>query len=364
MAEFLIHTGDCLEVMRGMADASIDSCVTDPPYGLSFMNKHWDYEIPSVEIFREIYRLLKNGSRLLCFGGTRTMHRIWCNIEDAGFTIEDSIMWVYGSGFPKHKSKLKPAYEPICVARKGSVSALNIDDCRIEAQDGVPLFGNGRRTAKTAYSDGLGCDGRTGEISHKGRWPTNIILDSEAAAALDQQSGNLTSGTGAIRNVTGTGYRPNAYGAESRPAGTPCVEYGDSGGASRFFYCAKADRAERNAGLEGMPKRKASSMPGRRNPDDMSECKIDNDVTERFVTEKQNHHPTVKPVDLMQYLCRLVTPENGQVLDPFCGSGSTGIAALREGFNFIGIEREAEYVEIARRRILNDAPLLNIEKVA
>lgn len=180
------------EIIRGNAehlslvDECIDACVTDAPYGLSFMGKHWDYQIPSVETFREIYRVLKDGSRLLCFGGTRTMHRMWVNIEDAGFTIEDTIMWMYGSGFPKHKSKLKPAYEPICVARKGYSSVLNIDNCRIETGDNLSrIDGEGEYAPRTgnAYAQDEWSKKsfkRSSQGSPLGRWPANIILDEKA----------------------------------------------------------------------------------------------------------------------------------------------------------------------------------------
>lgn len=322
-----------------LADECIDTCVTDPPYGLSFMGKHWDYQIPSVEIFREIYRTLKDGSRLLCFGGTRTMHRMWVNIEDAGFTIEDSIMWLYGSGFPKHKSKLKPAYEPICVARKGYSSELNIDDCRINPGELISGGGNGRATVPNGFGSGLTKEAGTRPIVRPhtdGRWPANIILDEEAGELLDEQSGMLTSGTGAVKRNSSIGYQANALGRESRAAGTANVEYGDTGGASRFFYCAKASRSERHAGLED---------PGPQFQYGTTLRKVENTET------RGNNHPTVKPLALMRYLCRLVTPKDGIILDPFMGSGSTGIASVQEGFRFIGIEREAEYVEIARRRI-------------
>jgi hypothetical protein len=231
--------------MRGMAGESIDSCVTDAPYGLSFQGEKWDYQIPGVEIFAEIYRVLKDGSRLLCFGGTRTMHRMWTNIEDAGFTLEDTIMFMYGSGFPKHKSKLKPAYEPICVARKGYSSHLNIDKCRIETSDAM----TSRRhiQANRTYPSGYRDVNRTEYTqSPFGRWPANVVLDEESGRLLDLQSGFQKSGIAVQRN--GGGQKSYAgYSAGVRPD----EGYGDTGGASRFFYCSKASRAEKNAGLEG-----------------------------------------------------------------------------------------------------------------
>ena len=312
----LIH-GDSLDYMRTMDDNSVDAIVTDPPYGLAFMGKKWDYDVPSVELWSEALRVLKPGGHLLSFGGTRTYHRMVVNIEDAGFEIRDQIMWLYGSGFPKSLNiskaidntaitpeakqwdgwgtALKPANEPICVARKPlseSTVAKN-----------VLKWGTG----------GINVDAtRIGEGSAK-RFPANLILDEQAALLLDEQSGVLKSGA----------LKPYVRESDDYYSGSwPDSNFeskATSGGASRFFYCAKASKSERNAGSK----------------------------------EHFNIHPTCKPIKLMRYLVRLVTPPNGTVLDPFCGSGTTGVAAKQEGFNFIGIEREAEYVEIARRRFDN-----------
>lgn len=295
----IIH-GDCLEKLKELPDNSVDAIVTDPPYGLSFMGKKWDYDVPSQEIWEQCFRVLKHGGHLLSFAGTRTQHRMAVRIEDAGFEIRDMIAWVYGSGFPKsHNLKdewqgwgtaLKPALEPITVARKpliGTVAAnvlahgtgaLNIDGCRVAAEEGgrplrevaalrddVSYNGNalaGRVDGSLASSKAVGS-------TDLGRWPANLIHDGNEPADL-------------------------------------------LGDAARFFYCAKASKKDREDG---------------------------------------NIHPTVKPTDLMRYLCRLVTPPDGIVLDPFMGSGSTGKAARLEGFGFIGIEREAEYIEIAKSRI-------------
>jgi DNA modification methylase len=345
-----IITGDCLEVMRGMAGESIDACVTDPPYGLRFMGKQWDYQIPSVEIFKEIYRTLKDGSRLLCFAGTRTMHRMWVNIEDAGFTIEDTIMWVYGSGFPKHKSKLKPAYEPICVARKGRSAELNIDGCRIEhitvnggnLADNPHLRGTKLRSAPVVTSFGVEGD-VTPLTSQQGRWPANIIFDEEAGEMLDEQSGTSRSTGGLNPHVQAAPI--SAHGGFAEKENRPYFNYGDVGGASRFFYCAKASRAERNAGLEGMPQRVAHDDVRMNGGGSLPQ------QTPNQHRPQGNHHPTVKPISLMRHLCRLIAPKGSVILDPFAGSGSTGIACAQEGFDFIGIERDPEYVEIARCRI-------------
>ena len=290
---FKLHLGDCLEVLTDFPDNSVDSIVTDPPYGLSFMGKKWDYDVPSTEIWAECLRVLKPGGHMLAFAGTRTQHRMAVRIEDAGFEIRDMIAWVYGSGFPKSKNldgdwqgwgtALKPALEPITLARKpfpGTVAgnvlehgtgALNVDGCRVSAP-GEQITNRGRKTAYEGQSFGR----QNTKTPHQtpgqtlGRWPANLIHDgSDEVAEL-------------------------------------------LGNAARFFYCPKTSKADRGEG---------------------------------------NIHPTVKPTDLMRYLCRLVTPPGGTVLDPFMGSGSTGRGALLEGFDFIGIEMSPEYLEIARARI-------------
>lgn len=280
-----LRLGDCLDVLRTIEANSIDSIVTDPPYGLAFMGKRWDYDVPSVEIWAECLRVLRPGGHLLAFAGTRTQHRMCVRIEDAGFEIRDMIAWVYGSGFPKsHNLKddwqgwgtaLKPALEPITVARKpldGTVAhnvttwgtgAINVDGCRVS--------GEKPQVTRSASIFQKHHDGRLSGDPSEGRWPANLIHDGSDEAV---------------------GLFP-----------------GDEG---RFFYCAKASKRDRDEG---------------------------------------NNHPTVKPTELMRYLCRLVTPPGGIVLDPFMGSGSTGKAATLEGFSFFGIEREAAYLEIAKARI-------------
>ena len=288
-----LRHGDCLEVLRTIASDSIDAVVTDPPYGLSFMGKRWDYDVPSVEVWAECLRVLKPGGHLLAFAGTRTQHRMAVRIEDAGFEIRDMIAWIYSTGFPKSHNldgdwqgwgtALKPALEPITVARKplsGTVAetvlkhgtgAMNIDGCRVgrDAEDVSGWSQSGSNASENRSMSGANY-ARDAKPDAEGRWPANLIHDGS-----DEPTGLL-------------------------------------GDAARFFYCAKASRSDRGAG---------------------------------------NVHPTVKPTDLMRYLCRLVTPPGGVVLDPFAGSGSTGKAAALEGFRFLGIEREAEYVEIARARI-------------
>ena len=324
----LLH-GDCRAVMAGLPAASVDAVVCDPPYGLSFMGKDWDHGVPGVAFWSAAMRVAKPGAHLLAFGGTRTFHRLAVAIEDAGWEIRDTVMWVYGSGFPKSHNAgngwgtaLKPAWEPIIVARKpleGTVAAnvlahgtgaLNIDGCRVGTSDS--LNGGAYADAGTVRDDGWGMQrGGAGEYKQPtGRWPANLIHDGsdEVLAGFPQSNG-----------AHGVGDNPRSYSYDKSAARTmppqtrkPFDYGGDTGSAARFFYCAKASKADRDEG---------------------------------------NHHPTVKPTALMRYLCKLVTPPAGTVLDPFMGSGSTGKAARMEGFGFIGIEQDAEYIAIARARI-------------
>jgi site-specific DNA-methyltransferase (adenine-specific) len=313
--------------MAGMEPGSVDAVVTDPPYGLGFMGKAWDGLPPGLETASAMLRVLRPSCYLLAFGGTRTWHRLACALEDAGFEIRDTLMWMYGSGFPKGKACLKPAWEPVILARKpGPMRELGTEECRIAAPDAARA-GNSERSDSTGY--GATTWQKSGTTPSAGRWPANLVLDEEAAAMVDEQTGELTSGALDRSRITA----PNkTYGAAPRSLSG---EYSsDSGGASRFFYCAKASRAERNAGCEGM-----------------SEPASDRDGKNRTGTACQNHHPTVKPVALMRWLVRLVARPGDTVLDPFTGSGTTGVACAMEGRDFIGIEREAEYVEIARRRV-------------
>jgi len=352
----LFH-GDCLDALRQLPDASVDSVVTDPPYGLSFMGKRWDYDVPSVEIWAECLRVLKPGGHLLAFAGTRTQHRMAVRIEDAGFEIRDMIAWVYGSGFPKSLdvskaidkaagaerevlgytanarpnrvgketklsgaqtiggeitapatdaarqwqgwgTALKPSLEPITVARKPLFSAgvaANVLEHGTGALniDGCRVGLREKRLLNRSGSIGYGGSEPQGMVEDGGcgRWPANLIHDGS-------------------EEVTGL-----------------------LGDAARFFYTPKTDGTDRNEGVGGV-----GGVGALRDGN-------------RASKPVANHHPTVKPTDLMQYLCRLVTPPGGTVLDPFMGSGSTGKAAQMEGFGFIGCEREAEYFAIAKARI-------------
>jgi site-specific DNA-methyltransferase (adenine-specific) len=359
----MIHHGDLFAVLPTLPAESIDACVTDPPYELSFMGKAWDGSGVAfrVETWREVLRVLKPGAYLLAFGGTRTYHRMAVAIEDAGFEMRDSLAWLYGSGFPKsrnlgngHGTALKPAFEPIALAWKpfkGTISAchekhgtaaLNIDDCRIETDDAL---GGGGEKAETISANGHeGWDrpwkhndaararhaekirGNVAKAEALGRWPANVLIDEEAAAAIDEQTGELVSGAIDFSRTVDTSSR-NVYGGFPNGDQRTGAYEANIDGASRFYYVAKPSREERDMGCY--------------------DC--------------GNFHPTVKPVELMRWLVKLVTPIGGTVLDPFLGSGTTGMACVYEQREFIGIEREAEYIEIAERRIASVAPLFTID---
>lgn len=342
--------GDCLDVMRGIAENSVDSIVTDPPYGLSFMGKKWDYDVPCVDVWAECLRVLRPGGHLLAFAGTRTQHRMAVRIEDAGFEIRDMIAWVYGSGFPKHRSSLKPALEPITLARKPAPRAtlLNIDACRVASTDSqlAEKYASVRKAGSRRNSVyGTDDRDRAGAAPHDaGRYPANLIHDgSDEVVALFP---NSAGAGGSVPNVKITGYGAGIGAGKSEYfGGDRQVFDSGSGSAARFFYCAKASKADRDEGLEDFKKRSGGMIS---NTSGQHITRRDEGYE---VAPRANNHPTVKPTGLMRYLCRLVTPSGGVVLDPFMGSGSTGKAAVLEGFQFIGIEREAEYLAIAEARI-------------
>lgn len=423
--QYQLEHGDCLEVLRTLADSSVDAIVTDPPYGLSFMGKRWDYDVPGTDVWAECLRVLKPGGHLLAFAGTRTQHRMAVRIEDAGFEIRDMIAWVYGSGFPKSLdvskaidkaaganpvvvsesnaikrmipgadqnatgswikdngreyvptvtmaatdaaaqwqgwgTALKPALEPITVARKplaGTVAAnvlehgtgaLNIDGCRVETADnlnGGAYAAQGGRSESQSLHGGTGMNvaGKTvGKDFEQpsGRWPANLIHDGseDVVTCFPAKAGAEAPVRGTEKSAASDG---RVTGERARVAGE---FHGDNGNAARFFYCAKASRSDRNAGLASGSNPAVGTGATMREREDAD-----------WPARNGNHHPTVKPTDLMAYLCRLVTPPGGLVLDPFMGSGSTGKACMREGFRFLGIEREAEYLAIARARIEHEA---------
>jgi len=477
--------GECLEKMKEMESNSVDSIVTDPPYGISFMNKKWDYDIPSVEIWEECFRVLKPGGHLLSFGGSRTFHRIAVNIEDAGFELRDTLMWIYGSGFPKSHNigkaidkrggnnllsneiaeklkearisrnitlkqademfcdgttnyswfegrpkgtripepdvflkivnewpemkeyydktfpaerevvdtitkarsfdnayaipglgsetkyvdleittpstneakqwegwgtALKPAHEPIIMARKpfkGDVASnvlkygtggINIDECRV-GDDEISTH-NAPKGTFAGGEENRGSD-TSSYKTHVGRWPANVLHDgSEEVLELFPDTGGGTYRFNPTRNRGNTPFFEEKD-VDCSPRNAP-DSYGDKGSAARYFYCPKASKKDRNEGCEDLEEKEIKVQMVQ------SEGRKDAGTNNRF--PRQNNHPTVKPTELMRYLCRLVTPKNGIILDPFMGSGSTGKAALLEGFSFIGIEMDEEYFEIAKRR--------------
>ena len=303
---------DCRHGLAMLPDNSVDAIVCDPPYGLSFMGKKWDYDVPAVDIWAECLRVLKPGGYLLAFAGTRTQHRMAVRIEDAGLEIRDMIAWVYGSGYPKHRSSLKPAMEPITLARKPAPRAtlLNIDACLV------------------------------GE-----RYPANLIHDGsdEVLAYFPDSAGS----GGSVPNVKISGYGDGVVGtgsAEYLGGERIKVDCG-TGSAARFFYCAKASKRDRNEGLDHFPAVQTNFAAGTGLSKNGDGSPRNQDPTAK------NPHPTVKPTELMRYLCRLVTPPGGLIVDPFAGSGSTGKAAALEGFQFIGFELDPQYSAIANARI-------------
>ena len=372
LASWRLLTGDCLDGLATLEPDSVDACVTDPPYGISFMGKQWDnfrrarnaadvsrdsvhgrfsacapasasesdslrYQAWTQQWAEAVLRVLKPGAHAVVCASPRMGHRVTCGLEDAGFEIRDSLLWLYGSGFPKslnlpggRGTALKPAYEPVILARKPlggrtvaqcvaafGTGAINIDGCRLTTE-GRPLrIGDYKDTEHNTYTGrmngSLQGGSRAAGQTDLGRWPPNVALDETAAARLDAE-----------------------------------------GGTSRFFYVAKASREERERGCEDLPQRTAGDATDRQD----GSAGLNSPRAGASRTHgARNHHPTVKPVALMRWLVRLVTPPGGLVLDPFAGSGTTGLACITEQCRFVGIEREAEYVEIARRRIHSVAPL-------
>jgi hypothetical protein len=330
--------------MRGMDAASVDAIVTDPPYGLSFMGKDWDHGVPGVHFWEAALYVAKPGTHLLAFGGTRTFHRLACAIEDAGWEIRDTIMWVYGSGFPKsHNLKgkwsgwgtaLKPAWEPVIVARKplaGTVAAnviqhgtgaINVDGCRIALNGDYKCKANGR-PSQTGLGDNYDPDSAN-QPDTVGRWPANLIHDGSEEVVAGFPEPRV--GSTATMTSRDTGTRPPPGSSTAPRRARP-----DQGRRVRWAASSVSHQSGMNSTVCG------ETRTGH--------------VRDRFVAKSRNVHPTVKPTALMRYLCRLVTPPGGVVLDPFAGSGSTGKAAVLEGFSFIGLELNAEYVDIARARI-------------
>lgn len=375
-----VYHGDCLRVMRKIPDNTYTGILTDPPYGLSFMGKDWDKSLPSKYVWKQAFRILKPGGILLCFGGTRTYHRLACMIEDAGFEIRDCMMWLYGSGFPKshnisksidkklkktrkvvgisytrngsysknhvfkqatrgptvitepasklakewqgYGTALKPAWEPILVAIKPfkgtivdnamawGVAGLNIEECRIKTNENLARNFNSADNLVYGEYKKFG-----NPIQPSGRWPSNVILDEESSKILDKQSGIQKSGR-AGKNSRSWGISGKAILNSNKKDSWKSYNsdgYGDVGGASRFFYCSKASKKEKG---------------------------------------KFNTHPTCKPINLLEYLLKLIKmPKQTKILDPFCGSGSTLVAASNLDINCDGIEISKEYLDIIHKRL-------------
>ena len=371
---YTVHTGDCRDVLRDYPADHFDSIVSDPPYGLTFMGKGWDRGVPGVEFWQEALRVAKPGAHLLAFGGTRTFHRLTVAIEDAGWEVRDCVMWLYGSGFPKSHNgpwggtALKPAWEPVIVARKplsGTVAdnvlrygtgALNIDGCRVGADQTVT---KGRSDALHRPSNSMGAawSGVVDSTPHEGRWPANVMHDGSAEVVAGFP---VTAAAQASMRGERSGVVMDAdWGGPNTLRG-----HNDAGGsAARFFYCAKASRTDRDEGCDHLPGFQGHEVVDRKegsaglNSPRAGAGRTISNVREfggaqhtEDVKLAKNFHPTVKPTDLMRYLCRLVTPPAGLVLDPFCGSGSTGKAALLEGLRFVGVDLDPAHVAIAEAR--------------
>jgi DNA modification methylase len=393
----LLLNGDCIEEMQKMIDegVQVDSVVTDPPYELGFMGKSWDSTGIAFqkETWELAYQLLKPGGHLLAFSSSRTYHRMAVAIEDSGFNIRDQIMWLYGSGFPKSLNIGKAIDKKLGAKRKvvgqKTAGALSGNSKFNDAKTGTISRNHSNPTQ--SYKSGKAgmydvTEPTTPEAKQHEGWGTAIKPAHEPIVmARKPFEGTvadtvLKHGTGGI-NIDGcristedktqrknkgvewgvrndkSGNESNVYDSTEGRFPANVMHDGIEEDWARYFYCPKVSKTERNKGLDHLPTKKTSSMSGRRDPHNMEKSKIDNDVTGRFVTERKNVHPTVKPQELMKYLCRLVTPKDGTVLDPFMGSGSTGMAAKDEGFDFIGIEQEKEYFEIADSRINITAPL-------
>lgn len=411
----LLYRGDCLAVMDAMPARCVDACVTDPPYGLGFMGKSWDtfkpgeaekritenvaiasdnpnlkgrtrgpasspsaveydrslegqraFQAWTAEWARSLRRVLKPGAHVLVCGAPRSAHRMISGLEDAGFEIRDSFAWLFGQGFPKSHNlddglgtALKPGHEPIVLARapfEGTVEenvamwgvgALNIEACRIEVSDD--------EYARNASGDRGHADNRTrqheafkmtaGKSSDVGRWPANVLLDEHAALLLDEHAGERKSGSNPtrrgsdkFRKIFGT-FKGEAVCAPARGA--------ETGGASRFYFVAKPSQLERNFGCDDLPQLSAGEMTDRED----GSAGLTPYAGAGRSGGGRNPHPTVKPVALMRYLLRLVVPAGGVVLDPFLGSGTTGMAAVVDGYTFVGIEREEKYLTAADARM-------------
>ena len=334
MSEIKLILGDCLERLKDLESNSVDSIVTDPPYGLSFMNQKWDYEVPSIGIWQECLRVLKPGGHLLSFAGSRTYHRMAVNIEDAGFDIRDQIMWVYGSGFPKshnvalgidkklgygNRGRAIPtasSYQASDKDRENKLTSNPVEEYKAKSEESKKWEGYGT-ALKPAHEPIV----LARKPLEKKTVAENVLTYGTGAINIDScRVGSEDITINRLEDWSGFGEHKNPDYKSSVSVGRFPANFIHDGSEewSKYFYCPKANKKDR---------------------------------------EENNNHPTVKPTDLMKYLIRLVTPKDGTVLDPFMGSGSTGKAAVLEGFSFIGIELSQEYYNIAEKRINPDITL-------
>ena len=359
-----LHLGDCRTVLATLDDASIDAIVCDPPYELGFMGKSWDNSgiAYDVTVWRQCLRVLKPGGHLIAFGGSRTYHRLAVAIEDAGFEIRDQIQWIYGSGFPKSldvsKAMDKQAgavRDVVTDKREDMFGEYEKVDKRIGAQSQSTgqygAWGNDNGEGKSSYT----ITAPATDLAKQWQgWGTALKPAHEPAVLARKPlcgtvADNVTAwGVGAL-NIDGT----RVGGDAGRwPANVILDEEAALllGEPSRFFYTAKASKSEREAGLYYEKWVNAGAMQG-----NITGGRLGGDGSEIIPPIRANHHPTVKPLALMRYLVRLVTPKGGKVLDPFMGSGSTGCAAVLEGCDFVGIDITPEYMAIAQKRIAHYA---------
>lgn len=330
--DWAVHTADSLTLLAELPDASIDAVISDPPYGIDFANQAWDgrtirhvarqhtgRRLSREHAFQEwtrlwasqLARVVKPGGHIACFGATRMAHRLACGLEDGGLELRDTLIWMFGTGMPKSRrlpggqgTALKPAYEPIILTRRPPNATI---------QATMAKWGTGAlNTQACAINEPRACEARTHKraAAAGGRWPANVLLD----------------------------HHPDCSNQACQP-GCPVGRLeAQHPGASRFLYCAKASRRERDAGCEKRPDRHLDLFPQTSN-------------LARPQRSVKNDHPTVKPIALMGWLVALLTPPDGVVLDPFCGSGSTGCAAVQQQRAFLGIERDPDHAELARTRI-------------
>jgi site-specific DNA-methyltransferase (adenine-specific) len=392
--------GDCRKILPTLPADHFDSIVVDPPYHLGFMGKAWDTAAAGKELafqpetWAAALRVAKPGAWLAAFGGTRTHHRVMVAIEDAGWELRDVVMWVYGSGFPKslnlcrcegaptpspcivthgwvacarcHQpyqvgTALKPSWEPIILARKpfrGTVAdnverygtgGLNVEDCRIPVLDAAYARNcSGDRGHDDNRTRGLEFGMTAGSASETGRWPANLVHDGspEVLALFPDEAGAQMP----VKGTEPGNIVRNTFNERGR---VPGAFHGDEGSAARFYYCAKASKAEREAGLEQLEKRLLAYGNAAQAAVARGEGERAHKDGMNAIKARGNHHPTVKPVALMRWVARLLTPPGGKVLDFCAGSGSTGVACRLEGFEATLVEEDAQYVPIAQAR--NDA---------